>query len=189
MDSESNHFDDLHLPVEYTRSFRAKYLRITLKPDRTITVTVPRFTPLDEAKKFLHSQSDWIRKTLRKMNRPRPSIPPEDLKNVDLKQAQTILFERLKQFSRMHNLPYHGATFRCQKTKWGSCSGRNHISLNINIAFLPPHLQDYILLHELAHIREKNHSPRFWEFLDRLCGCKAKTLARELKSHSLKLQI
>jgi len=61
MNTDSSHLDDLNLRVEFTRSFRAKYLRLTLKPDRTITVTVPRFTPLEESKRFLHSKSGWIR--------------------------------------------------------------------------------------------------------------------------------
>ncbi len=189
MNADSSHLDDLNLRVEFTRSFRAKYLRLTLKPDRTITVTVPRFTPLEEAKRFLHSKSGWIRKTLNKMDSPRPAAPTADLKGIDLEQAQTDLFERLRHFSRMHSLPYRGAAFRCQKTKWASCSGRNHISLNINIALLPRHLQDYILLHELAHIREKIHSDRFWALLDQLCGGKARAFARELKPYPLTIRV
>ncbi|MHC5088067.1 MAG: M48 metallopeptidase family protein, partial [Planctomycetota bacterium] len=79
------------------------------------------------------------------------------------------------------------AAFRCQKTKWGSCSNQNNISLNINIAFLPEHLQDYILLHELCHIRHMNHSKAFWAQLDEYCGGKAKEYAKELKTHPMKI--
>ena len=109
------------------------------------------------------------------------------LSRDELIKAQDELFDRLDYFSKKHDLPYRRAAFRCQKTKWGSCSSQNNISLNINIAFLPPHLQDYILLHELCHIRHKNHSKSFWLQLDHYCGTGAKALAKELKNHRMQM--
>ncbi|MDD5459319.1 MAG: M48 family metallopeptidase [Phycisphaerae bacterium] len=79
------------------------------------------------------------------------------------------------------------AIFRCQKTKWGSCSGKNNINLNINISFLPENLQNYILLHELVHTKVKNHSKLFWTELDKYTQSKAKELAKELKNYRMKI--
>ena len=117
----------------------------------------------------------------------RESDQPE-LSRDELNAAQGRLFARLEHFSQKYNLSYNKAAFRCQKTKWGSCSSQNNISLNINIAFLPEPLQDYLLLHELCHIRHKNHGKEFWAQLDHYCGGKAKVFAKELRTHRMKIR-
>jgi hypothetical protein len=174
--------------ISYIRSTRAKRIRITLRPDCSITVTVPPHGTLAEAQKFLESKADWLQKHLLKMEQHQQTRQDQEEKeNVDLNQAQDALFDRLEFFSKQYNLPYRRATFRCQKTLWGSCSGPNNINLNINLAFLPSHLQDYVLLHELTHLKIKNHSRAFWDQLDRYCQGRARELAKELKQHRLKL--
>jgi len=178
---------DIPAPIHFVRSPRAKRLRITVHPEPMITVTIPRRASLEEAKQFLASKQEWIARHLRKMEQ-QPNTMPLDLQRIDLAKEQDDLFRRLAHLSSQHNLPYRRAAFRCQKTKWGSCSSENNISLNINIAFLPAHLQDYILLHELVHIRHKNHSTVFWSNLDRLCGGNAKILNKELKKHRIQIK-
>jgi predicted metal-dependent hydrolase len=163
-------------------------MRITVHPTQEVTVTVPRGFSLKRAEAFVQSKQAWIRKHLIKnqqiedIREKQPELSPQELERV-----QNDLFARLERFSDQYNLPYGRAAFRCQKTKWGSCSSRNNISLNINIAFLPEHLQDYILLHELCHIRHMNHSKAFWAQLDEYCGGKAKEYAKELKTHPMKI--
>ena len=151
---------DIPVSVTYTHSLRAKHLRITIKPTKTITVTVPRRTTQKQAQKFLLSEIPWIKKQLQKIEQQTPLIDPPDL-TIDLDKAQNELFHRLDYFSNKYNLPYNRAAFRCQKTKWGSCSSKNNISLNVNIAYLPAELQDYLLLHELVHTKIKNHSREY----------------------------
>ena len=171
------------LNISYRRSRRAKNLRITVHPTQAITVTVPTNQSLERAKEFVRSKQAWIQKHLGKM-RERDniqSVQPK-LSQDELNKMQDELFFRLEHFSDKYNLSYNKAAFRCQKTKWGSCSPQNNISLNINIAFLPAYLQDYILLHELCHIRHKNHSKDFWAHLDTYCDGRAKKLAKELKN-------
>ena len=179
---------DISAPIHYVRSLRARRLRITIKPDPAVVVTVPRRGSMEEAQQFLASKQAWIKKHLDQMARQNREMPSIDLQKVDLKKAQDELFNRLDEFSAQHNLLYRRASFRCQKTKGGSCSSQNTISLNINIVFLPKHLQDYILLHELVHIRHKNHSPKFWAELDQHCGGRAKAMRNELKSHTLQIK-
>ena len=180
---------DIPAPVRYVRSLRARQIRITVKPDPAVSVTVPRRVSLEEAQRFVAAKQAWIKSHLERMARQSRETPPLDLQKIDLKKAQDELFRRLAHFSALHNLPYRRAAFRCQKTRWGSCSSRNAISLNINIAFLPEHLQDYILLHELVHIRHKNHSEHFWTELDRYCGGRAKAMRRELKTHTMPVML
>ena len=163
-------------------------MRITVHPTQEVTVTVPRGFSLKRAEAFVQSKQAWIRKHLIKnqqiedIREKQPELSPQELERV-----QNDLFARLERFSDQYDLPYRRAAFRCQKTKWGSCSNQNNISLNINIAFLPEHLQDYILLHELCHIRHMNHSKAFWAQLDEYCGGKAKEYAKELKTHPMKI--
>ncbi|MHC5137715.1 MAG: M48 family metallopeptidase [Planctomycetota bacterium] len=176
------------LNVSYRRSRRAKNMRITIHPTQAITVTVPVNLSLKHAEAFVRSKQAWIQKHLQKMRGSQSNQPAQpQLSQEELNRAKDKLFSRLEYFSEKYKLPYNRAAFRCQKTKWGSCSGQNNISLNINIAFLPEHLQDYILLHELCHIRHKNHSKDFWTQLDTYCDGRAKDYAKELKTYRMKI--
>jgi predicted metal-dependent hydrolase len=177
-----------HLNISYHRSRRAKNLRITIAPTQAVTVTVPVTTSLERAKAFVQTKQAWIQKHLTKM-RQMETLQAEQprLSREELIKAQDELFARLEHFSEKYDLPYARAAFRCQKTKWGSCSSQNNISLNVNMVFLPKHLQDYILLHELCHICHKNHSRAFWDQLDQYCGGRAKQYAKELKMHRMQI--
>jgi hypothetical protein len=74
----------------------------------------------------------------------------------------------LEEVSSATGLGYSGVSVRGQRTRWGSCSGAHRISLNRNLMFLPEHLLRYVLVHELAHTRERNHGPRFWGLMETL---------------------
>ncbi len=174
--------------VTFAKSPRAKYQRITVRPDKTITVTIPRGGNLSEAKQFLKSKISWIQKQLQKIDQHTQCRDTPDL-NIDLEKTQNDLFDRLDYFSKKHNLSYNKAGFRCQKTRWGSCSGKNNVNLNVNIAFLPEELQDYVLLHELVHTKVKNHSRKFWVELDKHTEGRAKELSRELKKYRIRLRV
>jgi len=174
--------------VTFARSPKAKYQRITVRPDKTITVTIPRGGSLSVAKQFLKSKITWIQKQLQKIDQHTQRRDMPDL-DIDIEKAQINLFDRLDCFSKKHNFPYNRSGFRCQKTRWGSCSGKNNISLNVNIVFLPEELQDYVLLHELVHTKVKNHSRKFWAELDKYTQGQAKELSKELKKHRIRLRV
>ncbi|HOT14526.1 MAG TPA: SprT family zinc-dependent metalloprotease [Bacteroidales bacterium] len=84
------------------------------------------------------------------------------------KEAKQYLPDRLKQLSALHNIPFHSVKINNARTRWGSCSSNNQINLTLKLMLLPAHLIDYVLLHELAHVVHKNHSPKFWAFLSSL---------------------
>lgn len=172
-------------PVTFVRSHRAKYQRITVRSDKSITVTVPKYGALSEAKRFFESKICWVQKHLKKIDQ---YIQCSDITDtdIDLEKAQMALFDRLDEFSKRHGFCYNRAGFRRQKTIWGSCSARNNISLNIKIAFLPKELQDYILMHELVHTKVKNHSRKFWTKLDKYTKGRARELSRQLKKYRIR---
>jgi predicted metal-dependent hydrolase len=169
--------------VHFFQSPRAKRLRITIKRDKTIRVTMPRRGNLHQAKEFLLSKTSWVQKHLRKIDQYANLREVPD-SNIDLEKAQTYLFNRLNYFSEKYNFSYSRATFRRQKTRWGSCSVRNNINLNIKIAMLPEQLQDYVLLHELVHTKHKNHGREFWAEMDKLTG-NARQLRKEMRKYRL----
>ena len=95
------------------------------------------------------------------------------------------LIERLNAIAAQFGFEYNRVSVRRQKTRWGSCSGKNNINLNIALVRLDEHLRDYVILHELVHTRIKNHSKRFWEELDKYTGGKAKELNKQLRKYRL----
>lgn len=98
-------------------------------------------------------------------------------------EAKEYLPQRTEYLANKHIFKFEKTSVRNAKTRWGSCSGKNNISLNIHLMRLPEHLIDYVILHELCHTIEKNHGKQFWALLDKISG-NAKGLDNELKNYS-----
>ena len=105
---------------------------------------------------------------------------------LDRQAARRRLVDRLNYLAVKYGFQYNRVFIRNQKTRWGSCSGKNNINLNVNLVRLPDELMDYTILHELVHTRIKNHGKRFWAQLDRLLG-DAGILDRALNDYNLML--
>lgn len=97
-------------------------------------------------------------------------------------QAQQILPPKLRQLAEAHQLPLRLIQIRNMRTRWGSCSSRRDIHLSLYLLLLPERLQQFIMLHELAHLREMNHGPRFHALLNQFTGGQEKALNHELKN-------
>ena len=97
------------------------------------------------------------------------------------KSAQTYLPPLLSELADHYGFKYKKVKITGSKSRWGSCSATGSINLSCYLMLLPPHLMDYVLLHELTHTKEMNHGPKFWEILNDLTEGKAKTLRAELK--------
>ena len=171
--------------VAVLKSNRAKCVRITISPDRTIRLIVPRREAVEKGREFLHSKVPWITRHLRRLGeleKPQWNLPDFEISES---QARGVLIGRLEQMARIHHLPYGKVSIKNQKTKWGSCSSKNSINLNINLVRLPDQLRDYVILHELVHTRFKNHGKEFWAELNRVLSGGAKELARKLRKYRL----
>jgi predicted metal-dependent hydrolase len=89
---------------------------------------------------------------------------------ADLRSAATeFLVPRLDALAREHGLTYERVTVRNQRSRWGSCSRKGTISLNFRLIQVPPDVCDYILIHELMHLKQQNHSRRFWRLVEKAC--------------------
>jgi predicted metal-dependent hydrolase len=172
-------------PVTLVKSQRAKHIRITIKSDRTISLTVPRGQSVYKAKQFLHSKIQWIKKHQHRLSKLENASMNLQQPKINKLEARNILVRRLEEMAKIHNFKYARVAIRNQKTKWGSCSAKNNINLNINLARLPDELRDYVILHELVHTRFKNHSKKFWAELDKVIGKSAKELSKKLRKYQL----
>jgi predicted metal-dependent hydrolase len=94
--------------------------------------------------------------------------------------ARAFVHERLAYYNAVYNFEFNRVAIRNQKTCWGSCSEKGNLNFNYKLLFLPRHLADYVVVHELCHLAELNHSPAFWELVARACP--------EYKKHRRELQ-
>jgi predicted metal-dependent hydrolase len=176
-------------PVVIAKSKRAKRLSITVKRDQTVRLTIPRGVSMKAAKQFLHARMPWIQKHLRKFKELESEHEAPPLPKINEMKAKYALIMRLREIADMHDFHYAKVTIRKQKTRWGSCSAKNNISLNMNLVRLPEQLRDYVMLHELVHTRIKNHSKKFWAELDKAVGGDAKALAKKVKNYKLRQMV
>lgn len=102
-----------------------------------------------------------------RLRRRRPANTPEIERMRS--EAQRILPPRLQELARQHGFTYHQLRIKHNVSNWGSCSVKGNINLNLHLVRLPAELQDYVMLHELCHLREMNHGPKFHALLESVC--------------------
>ena len=168
-------------PILFERSRKARKVSIRIKSPNQVRVAVPDGMSFEKAQQFVQSKVSWIKKNIGKFSSQINLSQYSDL--IDVKYAKSYLIERLEYLANQHGFSYRKVSIRNQKTRWGSCSVDNNISLNIKLIYLPKDLRDYVILHELAHTKIKNHSPYFWSFLSRYIS-DAKKKDRALKGYS-----
>ena len=135
---------------------------------------------------FIVSKSDWINSTLEKIksspqsNQPQhPKLTKKDY--IKLKStALQLVTTKLALYNQHYNLPYKNITIKNTKTRWGSCSRRGNLNFNYKIALIPEHLAGYIVVHELCHLGQFNHSYKFWNLVKETVP-NYKEYVRELK--------
>ena len=165
---EKAHIDPVLGAVTLRRSARARRLSIRVHPVRGILVTVPWLVPYQNGIAFLESRRSWVQGALDRLNARNSDLPEgEDIESLRLK-AKAYLPNRLKSLADRYGFRFHRVTVKHNTSNWGSCSSKGNINLNLNIMRVPRPLQDYILLHELTHLRHPDHGPAFHAELERL---------------------
>jgi len=95
---------------------------------------------------------------------------PDELLGAWLRaEARRVIVARVAELAERHRFRYGRIFVRAQRTRWGSCSSRGNLSFNFRLILVPPEILDYVILHELAHLRVPNHSARFWRLVETLC--------------------
>ena len=160
--------------MEYTviRSGR-KTVAIQLNQDLTVTVRAPWRASKSEIERILQEKKPWIEKHLDQMRRRKEhydasgtdKLTDEEIQELANKALKYIP-ERVAYFSKIIGVTYGRITIRNQKTRWGSCSSEKNLNFNWKLILLAPELLDYVVVHELAHRREMNHSKNFWKIVE-----------------------
>lgn len=156
--------------IRYTLKFsrRARHMRLTVSCEGAVAVTLPRGLPEHKAEHFIRQKAAWILKKIEYFRRFKPSeVILDKPKHYNEHRNQAFLFvrDRVAHFQSHYGVAYRAITIKNQKTRWGSCSKKGNLNFNYKLLFLPPELADYLIVHELCHLREFNHSPRFWNLV------------------------
>ena len=149
-----------------------KTMALEINRNLEVLLRVPWMMPEDKALAFLQSRSDWlaekllVQKERREEEERLRAAAPEPLTNAEIQnlaqQALQVLPGRTAFYAGQLGVTYGRITIRNQKTRWGSCSAKGNLNYNCLLMLTPPEIQDYVVVHELCHRLEMNHSARFW---------------------------
>lgn len=179
--------------VTLSRTLRARRVSISVRATGVVRLSFPYGVSQKRALEFLEQKAGWIEAARERLARKRAAMPPQlplaeqKARIEELRRAaKADLPGRIARLSEATGLKYEKLSIRASRTKWGSCSGRNHISLSLFLMTLPEHLRDYVIIHELCHTVHHNHSPRFHALVDRLVGGREKALNKELRAFTIR---
>ena len=139
-----------------------------------VIVRAPMRMPKRDISKFVEDHRDWIEKHKTKMEQQLAEKPL--LKKLSVEEVQTladraldVIPARVRHYAPIVGVTYGRITIRNQKTKWGSCSSKGNLNFNVALMLVPEEVMDYVVVHELTHRKEMNHSQSFWTEVERVC--------------------
>ena len=168
--------------LENRKNIKHCYMRV-LKED-LIQIRANRYFTLYDARNLVEKKLDWLEASIKKLSKNSlnegeflllgevKKMEDFRIKNLDLfykKEIQKILAMRVEEFSKKMQLVPTSISFRKNKRTWGSCNFRNGLNFNILLMKFPIEVMDYVIVHELAHIKHKNHSKDFWDLVAVYC--------------------
>lgn len=132
----------------------------------SVVVRAPLHMPAAAIRAFVESKQAWIEKALAAQPQPQPAWTPEQLRALTF-QAKQDLPRRAERYAEAMGVSYGRITVRHQKSRWGSCSGKKNLNFNCLLMLAPERVRDYVVVHELCHLLEMNHSSRFWALVEK----------------------
>ena len=156
--------------IAYTliRSAR-RTVAIQITKDGEVIVRCPNRMPVSAVESFLTEKQNWIQTHLQKQ-RQRPieeAFTEQQLKALS-DRTKDLLQQRLPELAEILKVSYEKVTVRKQRTRWGSCSSKGNLNFNCLLALVPPAVFDYVVVHELCHLKEMNHSAKFWAEVEKI---------------------
>jgi predicted metal-dependent hydrolase len=150
------------IPYQIIRSAR-KTVAIQITPEGRVLVRCPRRMAIRDVERFVQSKAAWIQKHLARTSEAQ-SLPKFSLEEIQAlaETARKVIPERVAYFGEKMGISYGSVTIRCQHTRWGSCSSKGNLNFNCLLMLAPPEVIDYVIVHELCHRLEMNHSQQFW---------------------------
>jgi len=166
------HLQVMKQEIRLIRS-RRKTISIEVTADAHVIVRAPNRAPLSEINRFIGEKADWIDKSLNKMRQrqetqsQRKELSPQEVKLL-VTRAKRIIPQRVRYYADLMGVTYGRITIRMQKSRWGSCSGKGNLNFNCLLMRTPETILDYVVVHELCHLKEMNHSERFWAEVEKV---------------------
>lgn len=160
--------------IEVIRSKR-KTLAIEIRPDMRVVVRAPEKIPQNEIMKFVEEKQNWIKKHLVQMyfkaeeikkQKKEPALTNADIEKL-CQKALLVIPDKVKYYAEIMGVTYGRITIRNQKTRWGSCSSKGNLNFNCLLMLMPDKVLDYVVVHELCHLKQMNHSKKFWKEVER----------------------
>ena len=154
--------------VVFRKSMRSRNISIRVHPVKGVSVTVPYMLPYAAARLFFEARRDWIIQTIARQKEQSRNVhvaTPDEIESLR-RQAKAELPSRLAELAARYGFTYNRVSIKHNATNWGSCSSKGNINLNLTIMRLPRVLQDYVLLHELCHLRHQDHGHGFHLLLE-----------------------
>ncbi len=164
---------NVSMDIEIIKSKR-KTISIEISRDLKVIVRAPFFTTKKQINKFIEEKSEWINKHLEIVKnrvdneKTTPKFKEDEIKLLT-KQAKVVIPERAEYFAEIMGVKYNRISIRHQVSRWGSCSGKGNLNFNCLLMLCPKEVQDYVVIHELCHLKELNHSQRFWNEVAKYC--------------------
>lgn len=152
-----------HISYGLIRAQR-KTMALKVSEAGTVTVRIPYGVRPEEADRFVEAHVDWIRKRIaecRERAAARPAYTDRE-REAGKRLAKELLLKKCRYFAERMGVSYGTVTVREQKTRWGSCSAKGNLNFNWKLVLMPPEILDYVVVHELAHRLQMNHSAAFW---------------------------
>ncbi len=153
---------------------RMRSISVTVRYTGEVCVSASPLVPMMLIERFVTKRADWIRKKQAHFAENPVSAFSLLLRKRDHREfkarkdeALTILTKRLEYFNKAYGFTYGRISIRDQHSRWGSCSAKGNINFNYKLILLPDVLRDYVVVHELCHLGELNHSRRFWALVER----------------------
>jgi len=165
--------------VLFEKSKKAKRVIISFKSPSNIRVAVPRYITLRKAESYVNQKIAWIKKQQAKYSK---KVNATEFANTVSSAEKLKLINRVEHLANKYGFNYGKVTLKKMKTRWGSCTHHNNISLNVGLIALTDELIDYVILHELVHTKIKNHSKEFWDEIGSIIH-NPKSFNRELKQN------
>ena len=158
--------------IELIRSNR-KSIALEIRPDATVLVRAPFGMKDGEIQSFIKEKENWILTHLERVKeRNKSRNNPEKLSTDEIRRlahlASQVIPVKVRQYAAIMNVQYGRITIRSQKTRWGSCSGKGNLNFNCLLMLTPDEVTDYVVVHELCHLIEMNHSKAFWAQVERV---------------------
>lgn len=163
------------LSASLIRRKGSRSVRLAVHQDGVFSIRAPQSYTLERIQKMIQEKATWIERQQAAMQKRGVSLHAKEHEQdrrayLQYKEAARRLIERrLPELNQLYQFDYKRVAIKDNRTNWGSCSKAGNLNFNYKLVLLPDHLADYVIVHELCHLKEMNHSIRFWNLVAQGC--------------------